>query len=54
MENQKLDLSKAPDCRQAELIRTIAACLWAHQGVVAVWLEGSFGRGDFDTESDLD
>lgn len=54
MENRGLNLSVIPACRQAELIRTIAVELWAQAGVLAVWLGGSFGRGDFDNESDLD
>lgn len=43
-----------PDLPQVAALRGVASTLWQRQDVVALWLGGSFARGEADQYSDLD
>lgn len=50
----ELQFSQLPDLPQSYFLHTVAANLWAHEDVVALWIGGSLGRGEGDAYSDVD
>ena len=54
MATQELTLDGVMSLPQTEALRRISARLWADPDVAALWLGGSFARGDADKNSDLD
>ena len=49
-----LNFGGLPDLPQAASLRRVAAALWAEADVSALWLGGSFARGEADEYSDID
>ncbi len=49
-----LTFNSLPDLPQVATLKQIAASLWQRNDVVALWLGGSFARGEADEFSDVD
>lgn len=47
-------LDALPPLPQVSALRRLASALWARDDVAALWLGGSFARGEADAHSDLD
>lgn len=47
-------LDSLPALPQVEGLRRVASTLWEQDDVVALWLGGSFARGEADAYSDMD
>ena len=54
MPNSSLNFDSVPDLPQTVTLRKVTALLWAEQDVIALWLGGSFARGEADNYSDID
>ncbi len=53
-ETNVLTFGSLPRLPQMATLRRVAAALWAKEEVLALWLGGSFARGEADAHSDLD
>lgn len=49
-----LTLDGIPPLAQADFLHQLVPMLWQRPGVLAIWLEGSMGRGNADRYSDVD
>ncbi len=54
MTTNNLAFEKLPDLPQVVTLKRLAACLWAEHDIIALWLGGSFARGEADEYSDID
>lgn len=52
--SEALNLESIPALPQAEFLHQLAPSLWQRPDVLALWLEGSMGRGNADLYSDVD
>ncbi len=52
--SDSLDFSHLPALPQTQFLRQLAPDLWQRADVLALWLEGSMGRGNADLYSDVD
>lgn len=50
----ELDFSGLPSLPQAVSLKQVSSVLWSDEDVIAVWLGGSFARGEADEYSDID
>ncbi len=52
--DSNLTFDNLPDLPQIAQLKTVATRLWGRDGVIAIWLGGSFGTGKADRYSDVD
>lgn len=52
--NETIALAQIPVLSQADFLHQLVPDLWQRPDVLAIWLEGSMGRGNADRYSDVD
>lgn len=52
--SEMISLDGVPHFPQADFLHQLVPMLWQHPDVLAIWLEGSMGRGNADRYSDVD
>ena len=52
--SEEIAVDRIPTLPQADFLHQLVPMLWQRPGVLAIWLEGSMGRGNADRYSDVD